>query len=105
MVPVAELVPAVIGVSTGGAELLQQCLVCEPEACSVVHFHCGSCGLAEAEALIMSFEHGCWGGNKVKSGAAPCTSPAWSWHAGTARVGSQSPDTAWPAALAAVPGT
>lgn len=26
----------------------------------------------------MSFQHGCWGGNKVERRAAPCTSPAWS---------------------------
>lgn len=71
MAAVAELVPAVTGVSTGGAELLQQCLVCEPGACSAMHFHRGSCGLAEAEAL-MSFQHGCSGGNKVKR-AASCT--------------------------------
>lgn len=45
-----------------------------------MHLLCGSCGLAEAEAPILSFQHGCWGGNKVKRGAAPCTSPAWSQH-------------------------
>lgn len=45
-----------------------------------MHFHCGSCGLTKAEAPIMSFQHGCWRGNKVKRGAAPCMSPAWSQH-------------------------
>lgn len=69
-----------------------------------MHFHCGSCGLAEAEALIMSFQHGCWGGNKVKRGAAPCTRH-WSGHAGTARVASHSLAQCGPAALAGVPGT
>lgn len=94
----AELMPAVTGVSTGGEELLQQCLVCEPGAWSVMHFHCGSCGLAEAEALIMSFQHRCWGGNKVRRAAPALDLPGVSTglrRAGTARVESHSPATAW----------
>lgn len=50
MVAVAELVPAVIAASTAGAELLRQRSACEQGP--VMHFHCESCGLAEAEGLM-----------------------------------------------------